>query len=85
MVRTARWKYVHWTGGYRPQLFDLRADPEEFHDLGADAAHEGTREAMRQRLLRWFTGLKRRTTITWEEAEARTDTHKKAGVFYGEW
>ena len=20
MVRTARWKYVHWTSGYRPQL-----------------------------------------------------------------
>jgi arylsulfatase A-like enzyme len=22
MVRTERWKYVHWTSGYRPQLFD---------------------------------------------------------------
>ena len=85
MIRTARWKYVHWTSGYRPQLFDLEADPEEFHDLGADAWHEATRQAMRERLLRWFTGLKRRTTITWEEAEARTDTHKRAGVFYGEW
>ena len=85
MVRTARWKYVHWTSGYRPQLFDLEADPGEFHDLGADAAHESTREAMRERLLGWFTGLKRRTTITWEEAEARTDNYKRAGVFYGEW
>ena len=85
MVRTARWKYVHWTSGYRPQLFDLQADPEEFHDLGADAAHESTRRALRERLLHWFTGLKRRTTITWEEAEARTDTYKRAGVFYGEW
>ena len=27
MVRTDRWKYVHWTGGYRPQLFDLAARP----------------------------------------------------------
>jgi hypothetical protein len=29
--------------------------------------------------------LKRRTTLTWAEAEFRTDRHKSAGVFYGEW
>jgi arylsulfatase A-like enzyme len=85
MVRTARWKYVHWTDGYRPQLFDLEADPQEFHDLGADPALAEVREAMRTRLLAWFTGLKRRTTITWAEAEQRTDSYKRAGVFFGEW
>ena len=85
MVRTDRWKYVHWTDGYRPMLFDLAADPQEFHDLGADPALQGIREAMRQRLFTWFTGLKRRTTLTWAEAELRTDRHKAAGVFYGEW
>ncbi|MCB4820438.1 sulfatase-like hydrolase/transferase [Roseicella aerolata] len=85
MVRTARWKYVHWTDGYRPQLFDLQQDPEEFHDLGADRTLVGVRDAMRHRLLTWFTRLKSRTTITWAEAEQRTDSHKKAGVFYGEW
>jgi arylsulfatase A-like enzyme len=85
MVRTGRWKYVHWTGGLRPQLFDLAADPQEFHDLGAEAALEGVREEMRGRLLAWFCGLKNRTTLTWPEAEFRTDRHKAAGVFYGEW
>lgn len=85
MVRTARWKYIHWTGGYRPQLFDLQADRQEFHDLGADGSLAGVREAMRHRLLTWFTGLKSRTTITWAEAEQRTDSHKRAGVFLGEW
>jgi len=85
MLRTERWKYVHWTGGFRPQLFDLAADPLEFHDLGADASLEGVREGLRERLLAWFTGLKRRTTITWPEAEQRTDSYKKAGVFFGEW
>jgi len=85
MVRTDRWKYVHWTSGYRPQLFDLHQDPDEFHDLGADATLAGVRDAMRHRLLGWFTRLKTRTTITWEEAEQRTDSHKKAGVFLGEW
>jgi arylsulfatase A-like enzyme len=85
MLRTARWKYVHWTSGFRPQLFDLAADPDEFHDLGAEASLASVREALRERLLGWFSGLKRRTTITWAEAELRTDGHKRAGVFYGEW
>jgi len=85
MARDARWKYVHWSSGYRPQLFDLLNDPEELFDLGAEATHAGVREAMRGRLLGWFAGLKRRTTLTWAEAEFRTDRHKAAGVFYGEW
>jgi arylsulfatase A-like enzyme len=85
MVRTDRWKYVHWSSGFRPQLFDLAADPEEFHDLGADPALAGVRLEMRERLLAWFAGLKRRTTLPWPEAERVTDRHKAAGVFYGEW
>ena len=85
MVRTERWKYVHWTDGLRPMLFDLAADPDELDDLGADPAMAEVCRAMRERLLAWFQGLKRRTTITWAEAELRTDSHKKAGVFLGEW
>lgn len=85
MVRTARWKYVHWTDGYRPMLFDLHDDPHELRDLGADGTLVGVRDAMRHRLFQWFTTLKRRTTITWDQAERSTDAHKRAGVFYGEW
>jgi arylsulfatase A-like enzyme len=85
MVRMADWKYVHWSTGMPPQLFDLRADPEEFFDLGQSPEHEAVRAAMKERLLAWFGSLKRRTTITWEQAEAGTDTYKKAGVFYGQW
>jgi arylsulfatase A-like enzyme len=85
MVRTGRWKYIHWTTGIRPQLYDLTADPEEFFDVGEDPALEGVRVEMRERLLEWATNLKIRTTLTWAEAEFRTDRHKAAGVFYGEW
>jgi arylsulfatase A-like enzyme len=85
MWRDARWKYIHWSSGQRPQLFDLEADPQEFFDLGEDPALEGVRAAARERLLAWFMGLKRRTTLTWAEAELRTDRHKAAGVFFGEW
>ena len=40
---------------------------------------------MREKLLEWATQLKCRTTLSWAEAEFRTDRHKAAGVFYGEW
>jgi hypothetical protein len=84
MVRTEDWKYVHWQG-YAPQLFNLKADPEEFHDLGTDAAHESVRAGMHQRLFDWFCNLKRRTTVSREEVERGTDRYKEAGVFYGVW
>jgi choline-sulfatase len=35
MVRWEHWKYCHYVA-YAPQLFDLRADPEELTDLAGD-------------------------------------------------
>jgi arylsulfatase A-like enzyme len=84
MVRTERWKYVHWQD-LRPQLFDLRADPQEFADLGDDTGHEPVRREMREHLLSWFTRLKRRVTVTDGGVDAGTAAHKRAGVFFGEW
>jgi arylsulfatase A-like enzyme len=84
MVRTDRWKYVHWQD-FRPQLFDLVADPQEFNDLGEDASHEQVRREMRERLLSWFTRLKSRVTVTDGEVENGTAAHKRAGVFFGVW
>ena len=82
MVRTGRWKYVHWRG-FRPQLFDLDADPDEYVDLGDDPAWESVRAEMRARLLEWLMGLKRRVTVTAAEIESGTAAHKRAGVFFG--
>lgn len=39
MVRFGRYKYVHYEG-YRPQLFDLDADPYEIRDLAVEPGHE---------------------------------------------
>ncbi|MBM3627705.1 MAG: sulfatase [Alphaproteobacteria bacterium] len=38
MVRKGRWKYIHHVG-FRPELFDLEADPGEATDLGESPAH----------------------------------------------
>jgi choline-sulfatase len=43
MIRHGKWKYVHYAGGYPPQLFDLEADPGEAHDLGTSPAHAAAR------------------------------------------
>lgn len=43
------WKYFYWPDFQREQLFDLRADPHEEHDLVADPAQKERLDAMRQR------------------------------------
>lgn len=48
-IRMGQWKYVHYAR-YRPQLFDLRADPEELVDLGEDPAHAAVRAQCLARL-----------------------------------
>ena len=83
-VRTDRWRYVYWSTE-RPQLFDLQNDPDEFNDLGDHPEYESIRRQMKQRLLDWFAGLKRRTTVTEEEVDKQTNKYKQAGVFYGQW
>jgi choline-sulfatase len=38
MLRQGQWKYHHYVG-FKPELFDIAADPEELHDLASDAGH----------------------------------------------
>ena len=52
MLRKGRWKYVHCVR-YRPQLFDLEADPEELVDRAADPACRATLAALEAELRRF--------------------------------
>jgi len=36
MLRRDRWKYVHFSEGHPPLLFDLEKDPRELHNLASD-------------------------------------------------
>lgn len=49
MLRGGALKYIHYVG-YRPQLFDLAADPGERHDLAADPRQAGTLAMFEARL-----------------------------------
>ncbi len=50
MLRTERWKLCYYHG-YRPQLFDMDADPLEQRDLAEDARYADMRDALMTRLL----------------------------------
>ncbi|WP_346432842.1 sulfatase/phosphatase domain-containing protein [Breoghania sp.] len=52
VVRTARWKYVHFAA-LPPLLFDLDNDPAELVNLADDHAHAAIRIEMAERLLAW--------------------------------
>ena len=84
MVRTERWKYVFWEG-FRPQLFDMAADPLELTDHGGDPAHAGIRADLHERLFAWLRARRTRTTLSDDEIEQRTDGSRKRGFIIGVW
>lgn len=84
MVRTADWKYVHFDG-LRPLLFDLKQDPQEFHDLGSSSEHAVVREDMQRRLLDWLFCRRRTSTITPDKIVNWNTQELKAGIDIGVW
>jgi arylsulfatase A-like enzyme len=50
MVRTDRWKLIHYPKIDRTQLFDLQSDPHELTDLSDNRKHAGTLAQLRARL-----------------------------------
>ncbi len=56
MIRRGDWKLVHYEG-YRPQLFDLREDPDELHDLGDDPLYDDIRRDLARRVLADWSGM----------------------------
>jgi len=83
-VRTDRWRYVYWLDAPE-QLFDLQSDPDELQDLGRDDGSAGVRRGLRDQLLDWLARRKRRTSVSHAFVESRTNRHKQAGVFFGQW
>lgn len=54
MLRTDRWKYVRYPRVEREQLFDLRNDPQEMHDLIQAPEHASLKATFQIRLDDWF-------------------------------
>ncbi|MEQ9573815.1 MAG: alkaline phosphatase family protein [Nitratireductor sp.] len=82
MVADRRWKYVH-AEGFRPMLFDLQTDPDEFCDLGGDPEHAGVAAMMAERLAAWARRPSQRTTRSNAEIEARRPGGGRTGILIG--
>ena len=75
MVRKGRWKLVHQEG-YRPQMFDLDADPHELNDLAEDPVHTSTREELHQRVMAGWSA---------KEIDAELQRRRVHHDLLGEW
>jgi len=53
VIRSARFKYVHFGGGLPPLLFDIANDPGELRNLAGDPQFLATRLEFAERLLDW--------------------------------
>ena len=53
VVRTEKYKYVHFGGGLPPVLFDLVDDPDETRNVAEAPAYRLARLDMAERLLAW--------------------------------
>jgi arylsulfatase A-like enzyme len=53
VIRSEKFKYVHFGGGLPPLLFDLEIDPGELRDRAGDPAYRGVRLEYAERLLDW--------------------------------
>jgi arylsulfatase A-like enzyme len=86
MVFDGRWKYTHALG-FRPMLFDLLTDPDEFRDLGGDPAYAAECARLREILLGW--SLRDHARVTMPDAAILGyrggKGADKAGVLIGVW
>ena len=80
MVFDGRFKLMHAEGGFRPMLFDLATDPEEFHDLAKGDAHQSDIERLYGHLADWGRRMSQRVTTSDDDIKAMCGTSARLGV-----
>lgn len=70
MLLDGRWKYV-FAEGFRPMLFDLETDPDEFYDLGGDPANAQECDRLQALFFQRTCRISQRTTMSDAEIERR--------------
>ena len=83
MIADKRWKFMHAEGGFRPMLFDLEKDPEEFNDLGGKGTHQEVIDMMYDRLAAWGRRMSQRTTIDDKTIEVMSEMDGGVGIMLG--
>ena len=80
MVFDGRWKLIHFEGGFRPMLFDLKTDPDEFTDLGARDEHAAQIDRMYGFLGQWGRRMSQRVTKSDAEIKAMRGGSMRRGI-----
>ncbi len=83
MVFDGRCKLIHFEGGFRPMLFDLESDPNEFEDLGASGDHAQVIARMYEHLNKWGRRQSQRVTVSEEKLEAMRGRSYRRGIVLG--
>jgi arylsulfatase A-like enzyme len=85
MVFDGRWKMI-WVEGHRPMLFDLKTDPDEFVDLGADGKYANEITRLSSAMFDWARRQHNRVTLSDEKID-NDMCHDDAveGVYLGFW
>ncbi len=83
MIFDGRWKMIHFEGGFRPMLFDLQNDPDEFVDLGDDATCEAEIDRLYEKLGTWARRLSQRTAVSDEELDRLKGKSARRGILLG--
>lgn len=85
MVRNQQWKYIYHLA-FRPQLFDLKTDPDELIDLGDNDKYRGICADMKDLIFQWNHSLKRRTGLDYDRmAELGYEVDESHGIIIGQW
>ena len=83
-LRDHQYKYVHCEG-FRPLLFDLQNDPDEFFDLGSESSSRQVLDAYAAKLADWLMARRRYTTSNDRFVDAWLQDPRYGGMKIGVW
>lgn len=80
MVFDGRFKMIHFEGGFRPMLFDLSVDPQEFFDLAKFEEHTEILDRLYNYLREWGLRLSQRVTRSDAQIDAMRGQSARRGI-----
>ena len=80
MVFDGRFKLIHSEGGFRPMLFDLSTDPNEFFDLAERPEYKAVIDRMYSRLGEWGRRCSQRVTKSDDDILNMRGTSTRKGI-----
>ena len=80
MVFDGRYKMMHAEGGFRPMLFDLQEDPDEFIDLAKGDSHQPQIDRLYGMLAKWGRRMSQRVTKSEDDIKAMRGKSMRRGI-----